>query len=296
LYLLSYIDGENTHIPLKNVHIFKSDFLVLLLHNWVQVLTFVLKFREISESGLNLDKKYKVNLVADTWFDVGIIAAGEGLRLKQEGIQSSKCLVPVNGTPLIQHLFNSLRDNQAGKITCIINESSDDLKKYLNEYYPGELNIIVKSTDNSFQSLYEISRFLKPPFLLATCDSIFLKEEFTQFIKYSLNHSGNDAVFAVTGYIDDEKPLYAISDKESRLSGLSDEALSQSVTGGLYFFNKDIQKEIHEAFNQGISRLRYFLRFLLEKKYNIHCYRFSRIIDVDHLNDISAAEEFLLNN
>jgi NDP-sugar pyrophosphorylase family protein len=230
-------------------------------------------------------------------FDVGIIAAGEGLRLKMEGIQSSKSLVSVNGVPLIEHLLNSLEQNHAGPVTCIINEFSKDTEEFFNNYsYSGPLRLIIKTTDNSFQSLYEISTYLKPPFLLATCDSIFLKKEFSDFVKFSMRKRDADAVFAVTGYIDDEKPLYAVTDENDRVLDLSDKADSMSVTGGLYFFNKDIQNDIREAYEQGISRLRYFLRFLLHKKFNICCYRFSKIIDVDHVNDITSAEEFLLNN
>jgi NDP-sugar pyrophosphorylase family protein len=232
--------------------------------------------------------------MSENLFETGIIAAGEGLRLKNEGIKVSKSLVTINGKPLIGHLLEALQQNHAGSITCIINEFSQDLKEYLTNYeYPAGLNVIIKTTPNSFRSLCEISPFLKPPFLLGTCDSIFRNQEFSKFIEYCLNNRDADAVFAVTGHIDDEKPLYALMDKNNRLTGLSDTGPAEYVTGGLYFFNRDIRNEAAEAAAGGTSRLRYFLKYLLEKDFRIFCYSFSKIIDVDHVNDITAAEEFL---
>ena len=65
------------------------------------------------------------------------------------------------------------------------------------------------------------------------------------------------------------------------------------ATGGIYYFSPSVLKEMDAAIENGMMRLRNFLKLLIEKDYNIHAYKFSKIIDVDHAQDIKAAEEFL---
>jgi NDP-sugar pyrophosphorylase family protein len=229
--------------------------------------------------------------------EVGIIAAGEGSRLQEEGIQIPKPLVNLNGIPLIQRIIDLAYKTGSGSVTCIINENSEELERFLtNQHSELPLNLIVKSTPSSFHSFYHVSRFLKTPFLLATADSVFKEEEFTAFLKYTLNRKDADVVVAVTNFIDDEKPLYANVNNDMRVKSFDDKNSDcEFVTGGLYLFKKDIQQEINEAVDKGISRLRNFLRFLVEKDYCFYAYPFSKIIDVDHISDIKKAEEFLMN-
>lgn len=231
-------------------------------------------------------------------FNVGIIAAGEGIRLRKEGISLAKPLVEINGTPLIQRIIDIAYKYGAASVTCIINEESEELEKYLiNNNSSQPFNLIVKSTPSFFHSFQQASRFLEPPFLLTTTDSVFRENEFAEFLKYSMNMNQADAVLAVTDFIDDEKPLYAEVEEDSRIVSLIDKNKDyEFVTGGLYLFKKDIKKYIDEAAEQGVNRLRNFLRYLLQREMRMFAYPFSKIIDVDHAADIKTAEEFLTNN
>jgi NDP-sugar pyrophosphorylase family protein len=230
---------------------------------------------------------YKIN--------VGIIAAGEGLRMRYEGIKIPKPLIEVNGIPLIQRMIDITSRNSAESVSCIINEESTELKKFLqNNISFKPFNLIVKSTPGSFHSLYQISSFLKAPFLLATADSVFTEEEFISFLNYAININSADGVIAVTKFIDDEKPLYADLDENFRVRKFDDKINNpEFVTGGLYLFKKDIQTEINNAVNSGTTRLRNFLRHLIKKDFRFYAYPFSKIIDVDHISDIKKAEAFL---
>ena len=229
--------------------------------------------------------------------DLAIIAAGEGLRLQEEGINIPKPLVEINGVPLIQRIIDIGLKNGADSIACIINEESEELERYLqNNYTKQPVNLIVKSTPSSFHSLYQLNRFITAPFLLTTTDSVFKEDEYSAFLEYGTNNSDAYAVLAVTNFIDDEKPLYAEVEEDSRIVSLSDKNRNyEFVTGGLYLFNKDIRKYVDEAAEQGVYRLRNFLRYLLQKELRMYAYPFSKIIDVDHKLDIVKAEEFLNN-
>ncbi|KUG25720.1 nucleoside-diphosphate-sugar pyrophosphorylase [hydrocarbon metagenome] len=230
--------------------------------------------------------------------DLAIIAAGEGLRLKEEGVNIPKPLVEINGIPLIQRIIDIALKNGVDSIACIINEESEELEKYLlNNNSSQPFNLIVESTPSSFHSFQQVSRFLEPPFLLTTTDSVFREDEFAEFMKYSMNMNQADAVIAVTDFIDDEKPLYVNIDEDSKILSIGDKDNNcEFVTGGMYFFKKDIRDEINNALNENVSRLRNFLRYLVHHNHNLFAYPFSKIIDVDHAADIKTAEEFLTNN
>jgi NDP-sugar pyrophosphorylase family protein len=228
--------------------------------------------------------------------DLAIIAAGKGLRLKEEGINIPKPLVEINGVPLIGRIIDIAIKNGVDSIACIINDESEELEKYLQENYSSySLNLVVKSTPSSFHSLYQLSRFVKSPFLLTTTDSVFKEDEFSAFLDYGINKNDADAVLAVTDFIDDEKPLYAEVEEDSRIISLLDNNNDyEFVTGGLYIFKKDIKKFIDEAAEQGVNRLRNFLRFLMKNKLKMYAFPFSKIIDIDHVSDINKAENFLV--
>lgn len=240
---------------------------------------------------LNLLKKKNV-------MDAAIIAAGEGLRLKEEGIKVPKPLVEINGIPIIQRIIDIIRNTGNSSITCIINEKSEELESFLLKYNRSKpVNLIVKSTPCSLHSLYQLNRFLSAPFLLTTADSVFLESEFKSFVNYGMNLKDADGVIAVTDFIDDEKPLYVDIDENIRITNFKDSNDGcEFITGGLYLFKTDIQKEIDEAVNSGVVRLRNFLRFLIQKDFRLYAFPFSKIIDVDHLSDIEKAEEFLTSN
>ena len=56
----------------------------------------------------------------------GIIAAGEGSRLRADGFRVSKPMVPVGGRPLIGHALDRFRSAGIRHLTIVINEASDD--------------------------------------------------------------------------------------------------------------------------------------------------------------------------
>jgi NDP-sugar pyrophosphorylase family protein len=224
-----------------------------------------------------------------------IIAAGEGSRFKEEGIVVPKPLVQVAGRPMIEHILEYALMSGADGIHCIINEQSPELRDYIDSQrhlYP--VNLLVKSTPSSMHSLYELSPYLRhDSFCLCTTDTIFAENEFRSFIEQSKKLKDVSGSIAVTGYIEDEKPLYVKTD-DGFISEFSDENRSyELVTGGLYFFKPDIFNTLDKAVSSGIVRLRNFLKLLLQDGFKLRAYEFSKMIDVDHKKDIESAEEFL---
>jgi len=225
-----------------------------------------------------------------------IIAAGEGSRLRAEGVEILKPLVRINGIPLIDRILAAAVRNGAESIHCIINEQSPQLHDYLEQKDLGiPLNILVRSTPSSMHSLFALAPMLRDEqFCLSTVDAVFLDQEFGRFLSYAVQRSNIDGILAVTRFIDDEKPLCAIMGRSNRILSFSNDSDGTlSATGGLYVFSPRIFDEMQNALDAGVTRLRNFLRLLLEKGHMLQGFPFQKIIDVDHSHDIKTAKQFL---
>lgn len=225
----------------------------------------------------------------------GIIAAGEGSRLRSEGIVVPKPLVPVEGVPLIERLLRVFENQGISEAVCIINESSLAVKEFVDSRQFGiPVHFVVKTTPSSMHSLFALYPHLKDGrFLLTTVDSIFHEADFSRFIDHGRSDASADGILAVTEYVDDENPLYVELDSSNRIVHFRKSEHNTWVTGGLYVFSNTIFREIDIALQMGIERLRNFLNHLLSCGYCLEGFPFSKIVDVDHRQDILAAENLL---
>lgn len=227
---------------------------------------------------------------------VAILAAGEGSRLRSEGVSVPKGLVKLNGIPLIERIIRIAEKNGASSINCIVNEESHELSDYIrNMEIKPELNLVIKSTSGSLQSLFEIRHLLKnDDVCLFTVDTVFNENEFCNYLEYSKQQTEYDAVFAVTDFIDDEKPLYIKTDKNEQITEFADKTdAPESVSGGIYYLTPKVVDLLEVCFTSGKKRLRSFQRMILENNYSIKAYKFSKIIDIDHVSDLNKAKEFV---
>jgi NDP-sugar pyrophosphorylase family protein len=229
---------------------------------------------------------------------MAILAAGEGSRLKQEGMRISKALIPIAGVPMIERIMQIGLRHGVAQIHVIVNEESRDVQQYLMQRKQDlPLNVIVRSTPSSMHSLFAFAPLLNDqPFLLSTVDSIFRESEFAAYLDAAATCPA-DGMLAVTHFIEDEKPLCVVTDTDDRVLQFSDTTEGFDLaTGGLYWFSPRIFDAIPEAFGSGTERLRNFLRLLLARSYDLRIFRFSKMVDVDHVFDLDAAESLALDD
>ena len=152
-----------------------------------------------------------------------IIAAGEGSRLAQEGVEEPKPLVSVCDQPMIERLMRIFVDCEASEIVVIINEQSTSVHRYLKSLdLPVPIKIIVKTTPSSMHSLHALSPYLRGErFCLTTVDTIFREEEFKKYIRHFERVKDIDGCMAVTPYVDDEKPLWVGVKEQTGAAGES---------------------------------------------------------------------------
>ena len=240
-----------------------------------------------------------------------IIAAGEGSRLQQEGIESPKPLVNVHGEHLIDRLLRIFMANDAEEIVVICNDLTTLVSAHLVDIQqnglqgrPIPLRFLVKSTPSSMHSFFELSRYLEDSdaFVLTTVDTIFREEEFGSYVSAfkQMLAKGEDGMMGVTDYIDDEKPLYVETVEETgdtlypRITGFLDACdHPRFISGGIYGLTPRAITTLQGCMERGESRMRNFQRALIRDGLKLRAYPFTKVLDIDHASDIAKAEAFL---
>ena len=226
-----------------------------------------------------------------------IIAAGEGSRLAQEGVAKPKPLVELSGEPMIMRLMNIFQRCNAESISVIINDFMPEVRQYLESIrLDVPLNVVVKSTPSSMHSFWELSKVMKPgKFCLTTVDTIFREEDFARYVAAFEADDKHDGLWAVTPFIEDEKPLYVDVDRRMNIKAFCDQAFdgAKYVSGGVYAMTDKAFPVLNECIDKGISRMRNFQRALIEAGMKLKAFSIDKIIDVDHASDIEVAQNFI---
>jgi NDP-sugar pyrophosphorylase family protein len=217
----------------------------------------------------------------------GIIAAGHGTRLRADGYRVSKPMTPVGGRLLIDHALDRFRTVGIRQATIIINEGSDDCRRWLDEHSDDlDLDVIVRTTPSSFAS-FEIvaSRLEGAPALITTVDSIMSTDAFRRFVDVARRFPADAFVLGLTDHVDDENPLWASLDESGRIARLGGDRGSH-VTAGLYWLPADRGAAPAARF----ERLRDYLRLLVDEGRPVYGIVLPLVFDIDRARDVEAAE------
>ena len=88
-----------------------------------------------------------------------IIAAGEGSRLQQEGVDLPKPLVHIQGEAMIDRLIRIFRQQHAEEIVIIVNTLNPLTEQHINNLkekgLANDVRMVVKSTPSSMHSIAE---------------------------------------------------------------------------------------------------------------------------------------------
>ena len=238
--------------------------------------------------------------------DFGIIAAGDGNRIKEEGSLRPKPLVEIEGKPMIGRLVHLMENCGANSINIIVNSDMQEVWDYLQDLMPQlncELKMISKKTPSSMHSFYELVNLMKPEdkFVITTVDTIFRRDEFKKYVEFFSNSPKEvDGVMGVTTYIDDEKPLYVEADSDNKILAYKDVSpdytdsnIDTFISAGIYGLRQSSIPVLQECINTGVNRMRNFQRKLVENDLNLIAYDLGKVLDIDHLADIEKANAFL---
>ncbi|HEX5518539.1 MAG TPA: NTP transferase domain-containing protein [Pseudolabrys sp.] len=218
----------------------------------------------------------------------GIIAAGEGSRLRADGFRVSKPMVQVGGRPLIDHALDRFRAAGIRKVTVVINEASDDCRQWLKAHAGDfDLDMIVRSTPSSYATFRLVAdRLVDGPAVVTTVDAILPVDQFRIFVTSASRFPDDAVVLGVTGHVDDENPLWVTLDASNgrirRIGGSN----GSHVTAGLYW----LPAKRPAAPAADFARLRDYLGALVAGEQPVYGIALPCVFDIDRARDVAAAE------
>lgn len=230
----------------------------------------------------------------------GILAAGWGRRLGG----GPKALTRIGTRTLIDLVIEGLVDAGADGVTCIVNEQSTSVCRYVERTWPSvPFDWIVRTTPTSMHSFLAVLERLREAgesqCLMTTVDSVCPPGTTREFARKAAALSA-PLVLGVTDVIDDEKPLYAVPHAAPdgrdafRVAALSSEAgASRFVTAGFYWASPAILGEKAHALAANFTALRQFLGRVVAAGHACWGVPLASVLDVDRPQDVAAAERLV---
>jgi NDP-sugar pyrophosphorylase family protein len=218
----------------------------------------------------------------------GIIAAGEGSRLRRDGFAAPKPLVEVAGVPLIGAVLDNFEAAGVTSITVIVNEDERACVDWVRAHRASrDVEFIVKTTASSLESFREITaRGPAGPMLVSTVDAWCAAADFARFAAAAARRPDEATVLAVTPLVADEKPLWVTLGADGRVRSIG-EPCGALVTAGVYRVS-DRARHVESA--PALGRLRDYLGWLLGRAEPMYGEIIETVVDVDRREDVASAE------
>lgn len=229
-----------------------------------------------------------------------ILAAGRGERLRRCTDDLPKPLVTIDGEPLLVRQARALMRAGAEDVVAVINSETGGLIDARRLELPPGLQLVVRDTANSMETLFELSRYMaRGIFVAATVDSVMPQVEIARFWRCATAQMQavggapvNIGALGVTEWRGDERPLFVRLGHDDRIAAFGVES-SEFVTAGVYCFSTAIFDYQARARETGMSALRQFLTGLCEWGMRLSAVRLDDVIDIDTSEDLETARRML---
>jgi len=222
----------------------------------------------------------------------GIIAAGEGSRLRRAGFAMPKPMVPIAGVPLIESVIHNFHAARIAPLAIIMNEQERACVDWVRARFPDlDVEFIVKTTCSSLESFGEvIARYPGGRMLVSTVDAWCVETDFVHFVEAAARRPAEATVLAVTPLVADENPLRVSMTADGRVTDVGGDA-GDLVTAGMYLVPERMRTLRAPA---GLGRLREFLAWLARSGAPVYGEVIERVVDVDRAEDVALAETLAL--
>jgi NDP-sugar pyrophosphorylase family protein len=222
----------------------------------------------------------------------GIIAAGDGRRLRDDGWTVPKPLVRVAGVPLLDVVVGNFLAAAITPLTIIVNERAEECVAWAHTRFPGaDLRFIVRTTASSLESFTRVAATDLPgSMLISTVDVWCRPEDFAHFVAAARRRPPTASVLAITPLVADENPLWVTVGPGGRVVRVGGPA-GHAVTAGLYLIPEALRRRHPPAH---LGRLREYLAWLVEQGESMYAETIERVVDVDRSSDVALAESLAL--
>jgi len=222
----------------------------------------------------------------------GIIAAGEGRRLRRDGWAMPKPLVPVAGVPLIAGVIENFLAAGITSLRIIVNGQERECVDWVRSRFPAlDAEFIVKTTASSLESFIEVAAAEDGgPMLVSTVDAWCAEADFARFVEAACQRGPGATVLAVTPLVADENPLWVDVDDTGRVTALGGGA-GGLVTAGVYLVPARVRQTTPPP---ELGRLREYLGWLWRRGEPMYGEVVETVVDVDRAEDVALAEALAL--
>jgi NDP-sugar pyrophosphorylase family protein len=228
-----------------------------------------------------------------------ILAAGRGERLRGAVDGVPKPLVMLGDETLLARQANAMVAMGARPVLGIINSETAQLIEARALSMPKELELCVRDTPNSMESLFALGeRFRDGQVLAVTVDAVMDFNQFRRFVGLALELTDPastpsfDGALGVVRWRGDRKPLFADVAPDATITHLGDEQTSM-VTAGVYLLPSRVFDYVQTARTAGLGALRQFLATLITRGMRFGAIELKDVIDVDDETDLNAARAML---
>lgn len=221
----------------------------------------------------------------------GIIAAGDGRRLRDDGWTAPKPLVPVAGVPLLEGVVANFLAAGVAPLTIIVNERDAACAEWARARFPAaDLRFIVKTTASSLESFARVAAAPSPgPMLISTVDAWCRAGDFARFAAAARRRPAGALVLGVTPLVADENPLWVTVAAGGRVLALGGPS-GDAVTAGLYLVPDALRRRRPPAH---LGRLREYLGWLVGEGEAVYAETIEAVVDVDRSSDVALAESLV---
>jgi len=229
-----------------------------------------------------------------------ILASGSGKRLKNKTKKIPKCLVKVNGKPIIEYMQKFI--NCFDKIFVITGYRSDKIKKFFNNKKVKVIYNKKYNSTNMVHSLFCASKYIKEDVIVSYSDIIF---DYSIF--HSLKRKKFNSIPVKTNWLKLWKKRMPISKIKKDAESLSSNgnkliSIGEKITkkfpkyqfmGLIKIIYKDfiLMKKYYDKINNKKIDFTSFINLMLkDKKIKIHCLKTNKFwLEIDNLIEFSRS-------
>jgi NDP-sugar pyrophosphorylase family protein len=224
-----------------------------------------------------------------------ILAAGRGERLRATSGGVPKPLVELGGEVLLLRQARALAALGACPVHAIINSETAAIIRDRELPLPPELEICVRDTANSMESLLALGKRLAPGrFLMTTVDAVIPPPALAGFLKRALELTDParpdalDGALGVVAWRGDKRPLFAEVASDGVIRRLRGNE-TRLVTAGVYLLPTRVFAFGEKARSAGLDALRRYLALLIDEGLRFAGIEIADAIDIDDAADMDAA-------
>jgi UDP-N-acetylglucosamine diphosphorylase / glucose-1-phosphate thymidylyltransferase / UDP-N-acetylgalactosamine diphosphorylase / glucosamine-1-phosphate N-acetyltransferase / galactosamine-1-phosphate N-acetyltransferase len=175
-----------------------------------------------------------------------LIAAGKGERLEPLTLTRAKCLIPIAGSPLIEHHIQSLAKLDIRKIGIVVNYKEKQVRNFLGDGSKYGLSIEYarqKELDGTAHGLGAAERFVGGESFLAIYADLLTDLNSIRNLKNSFLKGKADAALAVTR-VQNASAYGAVAVRSGRVTRITEKPSRQLggglINAGVYGFKPEI--------------------------------------------------------